>query len=152
MADARPQDLSEQMLVCVQNCQDCHRACTQTLAYCLEQGGRHAAPEHLRVLMDCADICHTSANFMLRHSDLHVHTCAACAAVCGRCAEECERMADDLRMKACADTCRHCAESCRAMAGGHGAGHGPARTAGRSTGAGRGPERAGAVMSRKKTE
>jgi hypothetical protein len=42
MADARrtstssdTDDYSEQMLVCIQNCQDCHRACLQTFAYCL---------------------------------------------------------------------------------------------------------------------
>jgi hypothetical protein len=47
-------------------------------------------------------------------------------------------MGDDLRMKALSDTCRHCAESCAAMAGG-------------SDGmAGR--RRAGAVMSRHKTD
>lgn len=136
---------SEQMLVCIQNCQDCARACTQTLAYCLGQGGRHAEPGHVRLMLDCAEICHTSANFMLRGSDLHGHTCAACAAVCLRCAEDCDRMADDLRMKACADTCRHCAESCAAMATAHGAGTGAAA-------ASRGPQRRTPVMSRKKTE
>ena len=140
-------DVSEPMLVCIQNCQDCHRACLQTLAYCLEQGGRHAEPAHLRLLMDCAEICQTSADFMIRSSELHAHTCGACAAVCERCADDCERMADDLRMKACADTCRHCAESCRHMAQGHdqGGGHAPAkrRAAGRAAPA--------AVMTRRKT-
>ena len=34
----------------------------------------------IRTDLDCADICHTAANFMLRGSDLHAHTCAACAA------------------------------------------------------------------------
>ena len=116
MTHARPlhgDDYSEQMLVCIQNCQDCHRACIQTLTYCLKQGGRHAAPEHLRLLLDCADICLTSAAFMLRASNLHTHTCAACAEVCQRCAEDCRKMSDDLRMKALADTCQHCADSCR---------------------------------------
>jgi len=105
------------MLLCIQNCMDCHRACVQTLVYCTRQGGHHADPDHLRLMMDCAEICQTSANFMLRGSPLHAHTCAACAAVCEACADDCERMASDLRMKACADTCRHCAASCRQMAG-----------------------------------
>lgn len=131
MAHAEPADFSEQMLVCIQNCQDCHRACLQTLPYCMEQGGRHARPEHLRLLMDCADICAASAAFMLRRSELHHFTCAACAEVCRRCAEDCARMSDDLRMKALADTCGHCADSCAAMAGG---------------------KKPAAVMSRKKTE
>ena len=101
------------------------------------------------MLMDCADICGTSAAFMLRASDLHAHTCAACAAVCRACAEDCAGMGDDSRMNALADTCRHCAESCEAMAAGAGAAHGgPARAAATP----RGPQRRGAVMTRRKTE
>ena len=115
------------MLLCIQDCLDCHRACVQTLAYCTRQGGPHADPDHLRLMMDCAQVCQTSADFMLRHSPLHVHTCRACAEVCQACADDCDRMASDLRMKACADTCRHCAESCRQMAGGA-TGHGSAVT------------------------
>ena len=146
MADATHSDYSEQMLVCIQNCQDCHRACLQTLVHCMKQGGPHAAPEHLRLLMDCADVCGVSAAFMLRASDLHAHTCAACAAVCRACAEACAAMGDDVRMGALADTCRHCAESCEAMAGGHGA---PGTAA--APAATRGPARTGAVMTRRKT-
>jgi hypothetical protein len=139
MADATHSEYSDQMLVCIQNCQDCHRACLQTLVYCMNMGGPHAEPDHLRLLMDCADICAVSAAFMLRASDLHGHTCAACAEVCRRCADDCASMADDLRMKALADTCRHCAESCAAMA------------TGRTTATGRAPRRAEAVMTRRKT-
>ena len=151
-------DYSEQMLVCIQNCQDCHRACLQTLAYCMKQGGRHAAPEHLRLLMDCADICLTSAAFMIRASDLHMHTCAACAAVCQRCADDCADMADDPRMRALADTCQHCADSCRAMAGDLAGDAVPIRGAGAGRGGRpdvaptRGPRPTGAVLSRRKTE
>jgi len=157
MTHARPlstDDYSEEMLVCIQNCQDCHRACLQTLTYCMKQGGRHARPEHLRLLMDCADICLTSAAFMIRASDLHPHTCAACAAVCQACADDCAEMSDDLRMKALADTCRHCAESCRAMAAGVGRGDGGDREQTLSGGPRdtRGPRRTGAVLSRRKTE
>jgi hypothetical protein len=67
-------------------------------------------------MMDCAEICQTSANFMLRGSDLHEHTCAACAAVCERCAVDCERMSDgDSRMAACAEMCQRCSDACRQM-------------------------------------
>lgn len=140
MADATHSDYSEQMLVCIQNCQDCHRACLQTFTYCMNQGGDHAEPAHLRLLMDCADICAVTAAFMLRASDLHVHVCAACAEVCRRCADDCAAMGDDTRMKALADTCRHCAESCAAMASG-----------GISPTSERAPRRTGAVMTRRKT-
>jgi hypothetical protein len=116
MPDTQGQDLSESMLECIERCRDCQRACAQTLTYCLQQGGHHAAPEHVRLMIDCAEICQTAANFMLRGSDLHVHTCAACAEVCDRCGEDCSRFGDDLRMQACAEMCRRCAASCHEMA------------------------------------
>lgn len=140
MADATHRDYSEQMLVCIQNCQDCHRACLQTLTYCMTQGGPHAEPNHLRLLMDCADICAVSAAFMLRASDLHSRVCAACAQVCGACADDCAAMGDDPRMKALSNTCSHCAESCAAMA-----------SDGTNSSTSRAPRRTGAVMSRRKT-
>jgi hypothetical protein len=140
MTESALGEFSEQMLVCIQNCQDCHRACLQTLTYCMNQGGPHAEPEHLRLLMDCADICATSAAFMLRASDLHAVTCAACAEVCRRCADDCAALSDDLRMQALADTCRHCAESRASMAS-----HKVMAAATRTR------PRAGPVMTRRKT-
>jgi hypothetical protein len=77
-------------------------------------GGAHGGAAHVRLLLDCAEICHTSADFMLRGSDLHPLTCGVCAQVCERCADECERLgATDPAMKRCAEACRRCAESCR---------------------------------------
>ncbi len=78
-------------------------------------GGQHAEARHITTLLDCAEICQTSANFMLRGSELHTRTCAVCADVCQRCAEESDRMGNDVQMRACAEACRHCAESCRRM-------------------------------------
>lgn len=104
-----------QLEQCIRECTACHEICLDTVRYCLEQGGKHAAPEHIRLLLDCAEICQTSANFMLRGSDLHAYTCGVCAEVCARCAEDCEKFGD-ARMSQCAAACRSCAESCRTMA------------------------------------
>ena len=101
----------------IQNCTECHRICLETVTYCLMLGGAHTEPAHIRLLLDCAEICQTSANFMIRGSDLHAHTCGTCAEVCERCAEDCEQMgADDAHLKQCAEVCRRCAEGCRHMA------------------------------------
>ena len=89
------------------------------MSHCLQQGGRHAEASHIQLLLDCVDICRTSADFMLRGSDLHTLTCGVCAQVCERCAQDCEQMGDDEMMRRCAEACRRCAESCRRMAGGH---------------------------------
>lgn len=111
--------MDPRMRACIDACKDCHEACVETMQHCLAQGGEHAEASHIRLLADCAEICQTSADFMLRGSPLHVETCRACAEVCERCAEDCARFEDDEMMQRCAAACRACAESCRAMAGAH---------------------------------
>ncbi len=101
---------------CIATCQDCHNVCLETLAYCLQQGGKHVEARHLKLLLDGAEICQTSADFMLRGSDLHGRVCAVCAEVCERCADHCEQFGDDAQMRRCAEACRRCAEACRPMA------------------------------------
>lgn len=103
------------MAECIDHCSRCHAICVETISHCLKQGGEHADPAHIRLLEDCAQICATSADFMLRGSDLHGSTCGVCAEVCLRCAESCERLAGDDMMRECAEQCRQCAESCRKM-------------------------------------
>lgn len=109
-------EISADMRDCIQACQRCHNICLETIMHCLRMGDEHAEPEHIRLLMDCAEICQTSANFMLRTSNLHGLTCEICAEICERCARDCDRFVDDTMMQACAQTCRNCAESCRQMA------------------------------------
>lgn len=113
--------ISAEMRRCIENCSDCHNICVETAAHCLEMGGKHAEAKHVKLLLDCADICLTSANFMLRGSPMHVRTCAVCAELCTLCAEACEAFGDDALMRQCAEICRRCAESCRQMAGAHAA-------------------------------
>ncbi|RPI93331.1 MAG: four-helix bundle copper-binding protein [Chloroflexi bacterium] len=108
--------MDAKMQECIEACQQCHDVCTTTVAHCLEMGGEHAAPDHIRMLLDCAEICQTSANFMIRMSDMHGSVCGVCAEICESCAEECERFGDDKMMQECAQVCRSCAESCQEMA------------------------------------
>ena len=110
--------IDQAMRECIDTCSDCHDVCVATVEHCLSRGGEHAAAEHIRTLLDCAQSCDVSRDFMLRGSDLHHEYCRACAAACGRCARSCEQLAgDDEVMRQCAEMCRECAESCRAMAG-----------------------------------
>ena len=109
--------VDEKLRGCIQECHHCHDICMETITHCLEMGGDHAAPSHMRLLLDCADICQTSAHFMLRISDHHSRLCGVCAEVCEDCAADCERFEDDQVMQQCAEACRSCAQSCREMAG-----------------------------------
>ncbi len=131
--------LTPEMQECLDNCTRCHQVCLETLNYCLKLGGRYTDSVHLRLLMDCAEMCQTSANFMLRASDLHNKVCGVCAVICLNCATDCERFTVsgegsgaamskhsgkaevseanvDEQMKLCAQTCRECARTCQQMA------------------------------------
>lgn len=104
------------MRQCIEACLDCYRTCTEmAMNHCLETGGRHVEPEHFRLMMNCADICRTSAEFMMSNSPLHARTCAVCAEVCDACADSCAQIGD---MDKCVQACRTCAQSCRDMAQG----------------------------------
>jgi hypothetical protein len=109
--------VSGEMRDCIANCSECHNACVETMAHCLAMGGKHAEASHIHKLLDCAQVCATSADFMLRGSELHARVCGVCAEACARCAESCERLAEgDELMLRCAEVCRRCAASCRQMA------------------------------------
>lgn len=76
------------------------------------QPGDQSKNEHVYLLLDCADICLTSAHFMQHGSPLHGYVCQACFQVCNHCAGICEQLGET----DCANACRNCADSCRYMA------------------------------------
>ena len=103
------------MQSCMDACNQCYQTCLHTaMSQCLESGGKHVETEHFRLLMNCAEICQTSVNFMLSHSAFSSQVCGVCAEICEACATSCEQVGD---MEDCAKVCRECAESCRKMAG-----------------------------------
>lgn len=99
---------------CIKECVSCAHTCSETLFHhCLEVGGKHADASHVRLMIDCVEICNLAANFMIRGSKLHRSTCEVCAEICSACAKSCESVGE---MDACVDHCKRCAESCSAMA------------------------------------
>lgn len=109
--------ISHEMAACIQNCLDCYSSCLATVPHCLTMGGEHASQSHITTLLECAELCQTSAHLMLVHSSHHYDVCGICAKACEGCAAECEGMANgDQQMLACAETCRRCAKSCQQMA------------------------------------
>lgn len=107
------QMLSDEMKACVEACLKCHATClSMAMQHCLEAGGKHLEPKHFRLMMACATMCQTSADFMLLGTPHHKQTCRVCAEICLECAQSCEIVGD---MQACVDACRSCGEECRAM-------------------------------------
>jgi hypothetical protein len=107
--------LSDAMKQCVEDCQQCAAECLETaMHHCLESGGRHTEPEHFRLMINCADLCQTAANFILSRSTFHESLCVLCAVVCDTCAQSCEQIGG---MEHCVEMCHRCAGSCREMSG-----------------------------------
>lgn len=102
------QHLSKEDHECLHHLEECHDACLHAIHHCLEKGGKHASPDHIRVLQDCVQMCHTAGDFILRRSPLHPEVCEACAKVCDACAKSCEQLGD----KELADHCVRCGVSC----------------------------------------
>ena len=96
-------------------CQDSYRLCLALVNHCQAQGGALAEPKQIRLLLDCAEICQTAAEFLPRGSELHLTLCNACAVVCLKCAAACEEFIGDELMQACAAACRRAAIACQAV-------------------------------------
>ncbi|MGZ3780999.1 MAG: four-helix bundle copper-binding protein [Pseudobdellovibrionaceae bacterium] len=111
--------MTEELQQCTSECLECHRACEQAIPYCLQEGGDQADRNHIQVLSTCADICRTSAHFMMWNSILHSKVCGLCTEVCLKCAQECEHFLNDEVMRECAAICRKCAASCEKMSTQH---------------------------------
>ena len=105
---------SKDMQKCIDECLKCYQACLGTATnQCLETGGKHVEPKHLRLMLACAEICRTCAHLLLMNSDHAKHVCAECVDICEACAKSCEAIGG---MQPCVDACRKCAESCRKLA------------------------------------
>jgi len=103
---------SSEVQDCIRSCLDCYSTCQETLNYCLQMAGKHSELSHIRLLMDCVEICETNASYMLRNSDLYMSTCSVCAEVCDGAAESCEQFESDPRMAVAAEQCRRTADLC----------------------------------------
>ena len=108
------QHQSPAMQSCIEECLRCYQTCSGVLmTHCLAAGGKHLEPDHVRIMMACAEMCRTSAAMMLIGTEHHRHTCRECAEICVECAQSCEQVGD---MDDCVRQCRVCAASCRTMA------------------------------------
>jgi hypothetical protein len=103
----------KEMQACIDACSHCHATCLHTaMVHCLDSGGKHVGADHFRLMMNCAEICQTSASFQLSGSSFHRALCGICADICEACAKSCESIGD---MEDCVKACRDCAASCRKM-------------------------------------
>ncbi len=112
-ADEMP-GMAAAMRTCIDECQKCHIVCLTTATeLSLAPARPRSAPAQIRAMLDSAQICATTADFMARGSAHHAAMCRLCAEICEACVRACTNMAG---MEACVAACARCAKSCRAMA------------------------------------
>jgi hypothetical protein len=92
----------------------CHRVClSMAMTHCFEIGGEHARPQHLRLMLDCAEFCLLTADMLARKSQFHNRICALSAEICDVCAADCAKLG---HMDGCVAICRTTAALCREAA------------------------------------
>ena len=112
--ESEMQKMDTGMKFCIEGCLRCYQACLGgAMGHCLEIGGRHVEPAHFRLMMACAEICRTSAHFLLLQSEHSKHVCKECEEICIQCAAACEKLGD---MQECVDACRACAQALHKVA------------------------------------
>ena len=96
-------------------CLRAHQACEDAVAAALREGT--GGDELVSTLLDCADVCRTTARYVRTGSPLVRGTAGVCAELCERAAEACAPLTEqDAIMGACVDACRRCAGWCRRLA------------------------------------
>ena len=93
---------------------NCVASCNYCTASCLNEDDVKMMVECIRLDMDCAEICRTTANLLARGSEHGSHLLQECAEICSKCASECEKHAPQMaHCKACAEACRKCEDACK---------------------------------------
>ena len=115
-------DAGKEAFALVQAAAECTSTCTTCADACLEEADPASLRKCIRLNLDCAQICATTAALIARPGaqDRKVLRAQleACAAACRACADECDRHADmHEHCRICAESCRACAEACDEMKG-----------------------------------
>lgn len=115
-------DAGKQAYALVTAASECVAVCTTCADACLSEDDPSDLRDCIRLDLDCADICGTTARLFARPGEQDAETLRAqldaCARACTACAEECEGHADSMdHCRICAETCRTCAEACERMKG-----------------------------------
>lgn len=95
----------------------CADSCTACADACLAEEQVENLRRCIRLNLDCAQLCRTTAALLVRQTepDLEVvrATVRACVLARHSCGDECERHADShAHCRVCADACNHCADTC----------------------------------------
>ena len=105
------------LLECLKACHDCAATCTVCADACLSEDQVQMLRRCIRLNLDCADICATTASVLARQTQPDPAVLRAqlqaCAAACRSCGDECASHAQHHEhCRVCAESCRRCADAC----------------------------------------
>jgi hypothetical protein len=100
------QTISKEMQQCIDACKECQKCCVA-----LETSGG-VDSRTIQTAKDCAEICQTCSNFIMRESHFATDIRKLCAEMCKKCAAACDKMSRGSIGNQCAAACRRCAETC----------------------------------------
>jgi hypothetical protein len=97
---------------------DCAQACTGDADDDLSEPNVAEMVKCIRLCLDCADVCTTTARVSSRQTGYDANVTKAlveaCIVVCEACADECDRHAQmRAHCRVCAEACRRCETACR---------------------------------------
>jgi hypothetical protein len=99
---------------------DCAQACTSDADDDLSEPNVGELVKCVRLCLDCADICATTAGVTSRQTDYDANVTRlllqACVASCKSCGDECQRHAMmHAHCQVCEQACRRCEQACRQL-------------------------------------
>ena len=124
MLDTYPRDFNvdrDVLVRCIAACHDCEQACTQCADDCLSEQNVQELAKCIRLNLDCADICATTARVLSRQTEYDANLTRpivqACAQACKSCGDECEQHAKHgmEHCRVCAEACRSCERACEEL-------------------------------------
>ncbi len=106
----------------LQTLNECSTTCTICADACLHEDMVKELTHCIRLNLDCADICRTTASVVARvaqpDSQVLRSLLQACQNACRACAAECEKHAQmHEHCRVCAESCRRCEEACGQLLG-----------------------------------
>lgn len=105
---------------CIAVCLECAQSCTACADACLSEEHVADLRRCIRLNLDCADMCDTTAKVLSRHTAFDASDAPAvleaCAQLCKSCADDCEHHATHEHCAVCAEVCRRCEEACKRLA------------------------------------
>jgi hypothetical protein len=105
---------------CIEACRECSVVCTSCADACLGENDIQMLVGCIRLDLDCADICETTAKILMRQTETNVQLLRSqleTTVIASRnCAEECEQHAEMHRhCRICASACRSCEQACQQL-------------------------------------